>query len=265
MLILSLIFGCDDHEFTGGGHHSGGETTGEGYAAVQSIFSNNCTNCHATGATFPSLDGDLCTDLVNVDSQQTSNKLIVAGDSDSSYLYHKMAGTHLDIGGSGSQMPIGGSISQADVDLVMSWIDEGASCEGGSDTPSDPVEEPSNEPSDDSGNPESTTEPSSEPIGDVFWTDIEPKVGACSGCHSDSGTFPPINYDDLVDQDSMQLSSMKLIAPSDPENSYLLHKISGTHLDVGGSGVQMPMGTPALSPEDIALVEAWIVQGALLE
>ena len=38
MLILSLIFGCEDHEFTGGGHHSGGETTGEGYAAVQSYF-----------------------------------------------------------------------------------------------------------------------------------------------------------------------------------------------------------------------------------
>ena len=67
MLILSLIFGCDDHEFTGGGHHSGGETTGEGYTAVQSVFANNCTNCHATGATFPSLDGDLCTDLVDVD------------------------------------------------------------------------------------------------------------------------------------------------------------------------------------------------------
>ena len=264
MLILSLIFGCDDHEFTGGSHHSGGETTGEGYAAVQSIFSNNCTNCHATGATFPSLDGDLCTDLVDVDSQQTSNKLVAAGDSDASYLYHKMAGTHLDVGGSGSQMPIGGSVSQEDIDLVMVWIDEGASCEGVSDTPSDPVEEPSNEPSDDSGTPEPTTEPSSEPIGDVFWTDIEPKVGACSGCHSASGTFPPMTYDDLVDQDSVQLSSMKLIAPSDPENSYLLHKISGTHLDVGGSGSQMPMG-PALSSEDIALVEAWIEQGARLE
>jgi cytochrome c553 len=98
----------------------------------------------------------------------------------------------------------------------------------------------------------------------VFWTDIEPKVGACSGCHSASGTFPPMTYDNLVDQDSVQLSSMKLIAPSDPENSYLLHKISGTHQEVGGSGSQMPMGTP-LSSDDIALVEAWIEQGARLE
>ena len=258
MLMLSLIFGCDDHEFTGG-HHSGEETIGEGYTAVQSVFSNNCTMCHATGATFPSLEGDICTDLVDVDSQQSSNKLIVGGDSNASYLYHKMAGTHLDVGGTGSQMPIGGSISQEDLDLVMAWIDEGPSCEGDSITPNEPSEEPS-----DSGILEPTDEPSEEPTGDVFWTDIEPKISSCSGCHSASATFPPMNYDDLVDQDSMQLSSMKLIAPSDPENSYLLHKISGTHLEVGGSGSQMPIG-PELSYDDIALVDAWIEQGARLE
>ena len=202
MLILSLIFGCDDHEFTGGGHHSGGETTGEGYAAVQSIFSNNCTNCHATGATFPSLDGDLCTDLVDVDSQQTSNKLVVAGDSDASYLYHKMAGTHLDIGGSGSQMPIGGSISQADVDLVMSWIDEGASCEGGSDTPSDPVEEPSNEPSDDSGTPQPTDEPPEELVGDPV--NGESIVsGTCMGCHASNPDIE--DSDKMTDEELIEL------------------------------------------------------------
>ena len=60
MLLLSLIFGCDDHEFCGG-KECDAETTGEGYAAVQSIFSNNsCTGCHATGAEFPPLDGNLC-------------------------------------------------------------------------------------------------------------------------------------------------------------------------------------------------------------
>ena len=261
MLLLSLMFGCDDHEFTGGGHHSDEETTGEGYSAVQSVFSNNCTNCHSTGATFPSLDGDLCTDLVDVDSQQNSSKLVVAGDSDASYLHHKMAGTHLDVGGMGSQMPIGGSITQSDIDLVGVWIDEGALCDA-----SETIDETDLEPSDDSGEPEqvdeASSEPSEEPIDEVFWSDIEPIISTCSGCHSPSGTFPTMTYDDLVDQDSVQLPSMKLIASGDPDNSYLLHKISGTHLTAGGSGSQMPMGPP-LSSEDIALVDAWIAQGAL--
>ena len=128
MFILSLIVGCDDHEFSGG-HKTSGETTGEGYEAVQSVFTNNCTNCHATGATFPPLDGDLCTDIVDVASlQNTSEILVVANDSNASYLYHKVAGTHMDVGGSGSLMPIGGSLSQRDIDVIANWIGDGASC-----------------------------------------------------------------------------------------------------------------------------------------
>ena len=82
------------------------------------------------------------------------------------------------------------------------------------------------------------------------------------GCHY--STYPPMNYEGLVEQDSQQ-SSLKLIAPNSAEDSYFLHKISGTHLDFGGSGSQMPLGQDPLSSEDIDLVVAWINQGALLE
>ena len=211
MLILSLLFGCDDHEFSGG-HKSGGETTGEGYEAVRSIFSNNCTTCHATGGTFPALDGDLCTDVVDVNSfQSASSKLVVAGDSSASYLYHKIVGTHLEVGGSGSQMPIGGSLSESDIDMLVSWIDEGANCITSSEPSEEPSGEPSGEPSDDSGDPEPSGEPAEEASAEPSSETYEPDLtngqsihdGLCQGCHSGNPAMadgvPNLTDDALAD------------------------------------------------------------------
>lgn len=52
-------------------------------------------------------------------------------------------------------------------------------------------------------------------------------------------------------------SDLALVAPGDPEASYLLHKIRGTQEEVGGGGMQMPLGS-VLSDEDIATIESWI-------
>jgi hypothetical protein len=38
--------------------------------------------------------------------------------------------------------------------------------------------------------------------------------------------------------------------------------VNGTHLEVEGSGAQMPLGGQ-LTPEEIAKIRNWIVQGAL--
>lgn len=49
----------------------------------------------------------------------------------------------------------------------------------------------------------------------------------------------------------------------DPQASYLFRKLEGTHIDVpGGSGAPMPLLGP-LDPEQLDLIEAWILGGAL--
>lgn len=72
-------------------------------------------------------------------------------------------------------------------------------------------------------------------------------------------------YQNLVGRKSSQ-SSLKLVEPGDLKASYLIHKIRGTHLQVGGSGLQMP--TPRgfqpsrLSGLDMKAIETWVEAGA---
>jgi hypothetical protein len=48
------------------------------------------------------------------------------------------------------------------------------------------------------------------------------------------------------------------VVPNDPANSFLMAKLNGTQ-DCGGS---MPAAAPLLSPEQRAIVEDWILDGA---
>lgn len=57
-------------------------------------------------------------------------------------------------------------------------------------------------------------------------------------------------------------ASMALVAPGDAEKSYLLHKLDGTHLDAGGSGMRMPMGLPPFDAAAVRLFRDWIEAGA---
>ena len=56
--------------------------------------------------------------------------------------------------------------------------------------------------------------------------------------------------------------SMPLVTAGDASQSYLYHKIAGTHSSVGGSGTQMPKNAAAMSSSDMAAVEQWILDGA---
>ena len=69
-----------------------------------------------------------------------------------------------------------------------------------------------------------------------------------------------VAYLKLVNAPSLQ-SVLKIVMPGYPNESYLFHKISGTHLQVGGSGTRMPPVTP-LSEANIGLISQWISQGA---
>lgn len=95
---------------------------------------------------------------------------------------------------------------------------------------------------------------------------------ALSGCHGSGNIQPPEKpmnlsagqaYSNTVNVSSAQLGSMDRIEPGQPDRSYLVHKIQGTHLTVGGSGVRMPATGNFLSQSQIDLIRNWIAQGAL--
>jgi mono/diheme cytochrome c family protein len=90
----------------------------------------------------------------------------------------------------------------------------------------------------------------------------------CVQCH-DSGEplgeqnlEPDAAYFSLVHVPATGLPTMRRVDPGSPDGSYLLHKVSGTHTKVGGTGEQMPQGG-RLTDEEIQTIRDWIAQGAL--
>jgi len=61
---------------------------------------------------------------------------------------------------------------------------------------------------------------------------------------------------------SFQNPSMNRITPGDSTQSYVMHKLDGTHLSAGGEGSRMPQGGPFLSQEQLDGIRAWINEGA---
>lgn len=84
---------------------------------------------------------------------------------------------------------------------------------------------------------------------------------AVSGCHI--GGSAPLGLDlsegaardNLVGVASEGLPSFKRVDPGNPDDSYLVMKLEG---DSRIAGQQMPLGRPALSSDQIALVREWI-------
>ena len=102
--------------------------------------------------------------------------------------------------------------------------------------------------------------------------DVQPIfTGNClfSGCHAGSSPQEGMNlgagqaFSNVVNVAARQ-ASMNRVTPNQPDNSYLVHKVQGTHLDVGvgGSGSRMPLNRSPLSQSDIDLIRAWIQAGA---
>jgi hypothetical protein len=64
----------------------------------------------------------------------------------------------------------------------------------------------------------------------------------------------------LVNVNSLQVPSLRRVAPNDSANSYLVHKLQGTNLAPGTS--RMPLGGPFLDQATIDQVKSWIDAGA---
>jgi hypothetical protein len=91
---------------------------------------------------------------------------------------------------------------------------------------------------------------------------------ACITCHNPAGR--PFTagldlasagaYARLVGVASVERPSLQRVAPGDPENSYLVHKLEG---QPGIVGVRMPRGTgPFLSDGQMRIIRRWIELGA---
>ena len=61
--------------------------------------------------------------IVNVPSTETDLHVIEPGSLSRSYMWHKLKGTHLEVGGSGDPMPIQGwPLADEEFDKIEEWI-----------------------------------------------------------------------------------------------------------------------------------------------
>ena len=91
---------------------------------------------------------------------------------------------------------------------------------------------------------------------------------ACVSCHTSAGRVPPAgldltagnSYSRLVGVSSVERPGVMRVAPGDPDNSYIVHKLEGGPNIVG---VRMPRGTgPYLSDGQMMVIRRWIAEGA---
>ncbi len=88
---------------------------------------------------------------------------------------------------------------------------------------------------------------------------------SCIVCHAGASAPQGLRLDaansftNLVGVASRQGSSFLRVAPGDPDQSYLIHKLEGT----ASTGEQMPLGGPPIPQSTINFVRQWIVDGAL--
>jgi mono/diheme cytochrome c family protein len=90
--------------------------------------------------------------------------------------------------------------------------------------------------------------------------------GVCSNCHFPGGPGPmpltsaEVSYANLVNVPSVE-SALLRIAPGDPDQSYLFHKITAAPGIVGDR--MPPPPEAALTRGEIESIRKWIAQGAL--
>lgn len=98
---------------------------------VQPIFDSQCVFCHVTGAENGGLNlgrRDSHASLM-APSTQAPMPRVTPGEPAKSYLLHKLKGTHLDAGGSGTAMPMYDPpkpFPAEQLQLIERWVREGA-------------------------------------------------------------------------------------------------------------------------------------------
>lgn len=103
---------------------------------------------------------------------------------------------------------------------------------------------------------------------DGFELAVMPLVDEACRCHqTEPILMAPFSlargeaYDALVGVASIDVPSMVRVAPGSLNQSYLWHKVSGTHLEVMGKGQIMPPTVP-LTQQERDVFGRWIAAGA---
>lgn len=102
---------------------------------------------------------------------------------------------------------------------------------------------------------------------EIFQTTDTSGRTACVTCHTNVGRNPAggVNlasnaYGSLVNVPSRGRPDLKLVAPGDPENSYVVHKLEGRP---GIVGLRMPRNSgPFLTAGQMLIIKRWIELGA---
>eukprot|EP00808_Paulinella_micropora_P007235 g10461.t1 len=196
--------------------------------------------------------------LVGVNSLELpSMQLVMPCQPDKSYLLHKLGGSHMTVGGFGSSMPPPSSghapASSEQFAEFVRWIKAGAPYSAR-----------------DLGVDCRLANPPALTFVDVIWP-MFAMAGVTDG-HAASGegmsalTLPNarVAYQNLLNRKSVEVN-MRLLVPCDSQQSYLVHKLAGTHIFVGGSGSQMPKHGKALSEDQLGMLAAWINEGAVYD
>ena len=97
---------------------------------VQPLIDQTC-NCHQTSpilmAPFSLKPGEAYDNLVSKPSAQVMTMaLVTPGSLNESYLWHKLNGTQLEVGGLGAQMPSTLPLDAEDLHVFELWIASGA-------------------------------------------------------------------------------------------------------------------------------------------
>lgn len=123
LLALAALTACDD-AFNYNTSH-GAAPTAEGWCGVVQVFDAQCLTCHSAGAPTQDLDleSDPWAEIVDQPSTYGST-LVTPGDRDASLLYTKCAGTQT--ADEGGNMPPGPPMDADSLELLGTWIDEGA-------------------------------------------------------------------------------------------------------------------------------------------
>ena len=123
-----VMYGASNYGTPGDVNDSCGSSyTYTATADVQPVIDVSCASCHVGGGSSGGLAMDaVFTATVDVASTVSGYDYVEPADTALSYLWHKLQGTQATVGGAGSQMPRGGSMSTADLDLIETWINEGA-------------------------------------------------------------------------------------------------------------------------------------------